>query len=362
MPYPEEFQGFAVTDPKKWATPHKAAYKPKPVSDFDIDIEIECCGICSSDLHTIQGNWGKLDREDLVVGHEIIGKVVAVGPKVTKHKLGDRVGVGAQCHACLKCNRCHEHNESYCLKEYTSTYNSSYLDSDYISQGGYASHHRVHEHFAFNIPENIESVHAAPLLCGGLTVYSPLKRAGTGPGKTVGVVGIGGLGHMAIFLAKAMGARVVAFSRSSAKKAEALEIGADDFVATGESDDWEAGLIDTFDVVLNCASHLSGLTLDKYMRTLKVDKLFTIVGLPCIGDTYEYNPFSSIASGSGLKMSKLGSAQEMEELLALVSKHNLKPWVEEVKLNEKNLSEALVRLDKGDVRYRFVLTDIQKAF
>ncbi|ODV96247.1 hypothetical protein PACTADRAFT_2538 [Pachysolen tannophilus NRRL Y-2460] len=362
MTYPDVFQGFGVGDAKKWSTPTLVEYAPKPLDSNDVDIEIEYCGICSSDLHTIKGEWGQLRRDDLVVGHEIVGTVVAVGPKVSSLVVGQRVGVGAQNLACLNCNRCQDNNEHYCITKNVSTYNKKFPNHDYFSQGGYASHHRCHEYFAFPIPDEIESKYAAPLLCGGLTVYSPLKRSGCGLNTTIGVIGIGGLGHMAIMLAKAMGAEVYAFSRSSAKKDEAIKMGADHFIATGESENWNQELTDKFDMILNCASYISGITLNSYLSILKVDKFFVNVGLPCAGDVYEFSPFTTISNAAGIKSSKLGSRKEVLELFELCAKHNIKPWIEEIPINGKNLSNALIRLDKGDVRYRFVLTNFKQFF
>lgn len=357
--YPTEFSGFAVQDVKQWDHPKLTSYKPKKFEDRDIDIEIECCGVCGSDLLTAKGGWGGIKCPQ-VVGHEIIGKVVSKGAKVTTVDIGDRVGLGAQASSCLDCNRCQNGNEQYCPKS-VSTYDSKYPDG-YISQGGYASHVRAHEHFCFKIPDEISPEEAGPLMCGGLTVYSPLKRHGAcKEGAKVGIIGIGGLGHMAIMLAKAMGAEVWAFSRGYSKKDQAVKMGADHFVATGEKD-WEKPLFDTFDLILNCAIGLSDLNLDAFLSTLQVDSKFVSVGLPDVEEKYNVSPFTFFSNNSHLSSSCLGSRQEALELLDVAVKNDIRPWIEKVPISEDGCHEAMSRAWNGDVRYRFVLTDFHKCF
>ncbi|GMM57861.1 hypothetical protein DAKH74_044770 [Maudiozyma humilis] len=358
MPYPEEFEGIAVTQDKPWHQPSHVSYPAKARHPRDIDIEIEACGVCGSDLHTVAGHWRELPPA-LVVGHEIVGRVVHVGSDADSgFKVGDRVGVSAQVLSCLECERCAEGNEPYC-DGFVSAYNRAYPDG-YVSQGGYASHVRVHEHFVVPIPESLPSELAAPLLCGGLTVYAPLIRNGCGPGVRVGVVGLGGLGHMAVLIAKALGAYVVAFSRGSSKRKDALELGADEYVATAEEPAWDDKYVSKLDIVLVCASSLQGVNLDQYVRTLRIGgKIISV----CIPDKSEKLEMSAFAlRGVTVGNSQLGSPQELRDLLELAAAKGFRPWVETLPVGVEGVSQALTRMDKGDVRYRFTLTEFDKEF
>lgn len=369
--YPQEFKGYAVHDPKEWNKPKLTSFKPKEMSDYDVDVEIECCGVCASDLFTAQASWhtgwNKREGQTQVVGHEIVGRVVAVGSKVTTCKIGDRVGQGAQLFACLECPRCKVNNEQYCPKT-VNTYDGVYPDG-YISQGGYASHVRLHEHFLFPIPEGIKSSILAPLMCGGLTVYSPLIRNGCKPGATIGIIGIGGLGHMALMIAKLLmtdsekgfQGEIYAFSRSDRKKAELLEMGATHFIATQDAD-WEKPLYSKFDLVLNCASGLSELNLDAFISILNVERKFVSVGLPSAEEKYDVSPFSFFKNGSFLSSSCLGSREEAIDLLNLAVKFDIKPWVEEIPVSEEGCHQGMTRCWDGDCRYRFTLTNFHEAF
>ncbi|GAV51006.1 hypothetical protein ZYGR_0AD01890 [Zygosaccharomyces rouxii] len=368
--YPKEFQGFAINDPKDWDHPKLTKFEPKKFDAHDVDIEVECCGICASELFSLKNEWSSepltcltssYGPKSQVVGHEVVGKVVAVGDKVSLCKVGDRIGLGAQASSCMSCPRCHGNNEQYCAKS-VATYCSKYEDG-YVSQGGYASHVRAHEQFCFPVPEEIESEYVAPLMCGGLTVYSPIKRSIQGSKEPrVGVIGIGGLGHMAIMISKALGAHVVAFSRSNRKRADAEKMGADAFVATGEEKDWSERYMDQFDLILNCASSTSELDLDSFLRVLRVNKNFVSVGLPEKDDRFNLSPLTFMGNGATVGVSKLGSRQEAVELLDLAAKHGFRPWVETIKLSEAGVHEGLTRLDAGDVRYRFALVGFNEFF
>lgn len=354
----DTFKGIAVVDHKDWKNPKKVEFPAKPFYDNDVDIKIEACGVCGSDIHCAAGNWGQ-KQTPLVVGHEIIGKVVKVGPKCkTGLKIGDRVGVGAQVFSCLECERCKNHNEPYCAR-FVTTYSQPYEDG-YVSQGGYANYVRVHEHFAVPIPENIPSEYAAPLLCGGLTVYSPLLRNGCGPGKKVGILGIGGIGHMGILFAKAMGAEVYAISRSNAKKEDSLKLGADHYIATKEEPDWGTKYFDTFDLIVVCASSLTDVDFDVMPKAMKVGGRIVSISVPEQDEVLTMKPFGLI--GVSIANSILGSIAEMKQLLKLVSENNIKIWVETLPVGEAGVKEAFERMDKGDVRYRFTLVDYEKEF
>lgn len=361
---PEFFYGYGVDKSENWNKPKLVKYEPKPLRPKDVTIKVECCGICGSDVHTLRGNWGPLLRPDLVVGHEVVGTVVHTGNDVKNFKRGDRVGLGARCTACMKCQRCKEGNEQYC-KFNTGTYNAEDpFAGNYVTQGGYANYIRGHEHFIFPIPEELKLEEAAPLMCAGLTVYSPLVRAlgNDAKGKTVGVIGIGGLGHLAIQFAKAMGATVIAFSRSSAKRKEALQMGANDLIATQEEDSWSDKYSDFFDLIVNCASGFSDIDLDSYISVMKVNGSFISVGIPEDNEHFNISGTCMLANGTSISQSSLGNRQEALDMLKLAAAKDIKPWIEKIPLSEEGCTEALTRCQNGDVRYRFVLTDYDKAF
>lgn len=362
---PETFQGFAVDSKNNWNKPKLVSYKPKEIKPTDVVLKNICCGLCGTDIHTTQENWGPLQRKDAVVGHEIIGHVIAVGDKVTQVKVGDRVGIGAASNSCRDCLRCKHDNEQYCAKG-VATYNSvdSFADN-YVTQGGYSSHSISDEQFVFPIPDGLDSVSAAPLMCAGLTVYSPLVRNIRhikDKQPVVAIIGIGGLGHLAVQFAKALGAEVYAFSRSSAKKKEAQAFGALGFIATKEEQNWAEKYHDKFDLILNCASRVEGFDLDQYLATLRVDGRFVSVGLPPVDDKFELSPFSFLANGGSFGSSLLGSKSEALEMLQLAADKGVKPATEEIPISEKGCEEALTRCNDGDVRYRFVFTKYDEAF
>lgn len=358
MSYPEKFQGIGVVDPENWKAVKKVVYDPKTFYDHDVDVEIEACGVCGSDVHCAAGHWGKIPA-GLVVGHEIIGRVVKLGSKCDSGlKIGDRVGIGAQVYSCLACERCKEKNEPYCQK-FVTTYSQPYEDG-YVSQGGYASHVRCHEHFVINIPENIPNHLAAPLMCGGITVFSPLHRNGCGPGKRVGIVGIGGIGHMGILFAKAMGAEVYAFSRYSSKKEDAMKLGASHFIATEEEKDWYKTYYNTLDLLVVCSSSLTKVDFDKVVKVMKVRSSVVSIAVPDASEVLSLKAFGLI--GVSLSNSILGSPEEIKILLNLVAEKDLKIWVETLQVGESGVHEAFERMEKGDVKFRFTLIGYDKEF
>jgi len=358
MVYPDTFTGFQVNDSKTWTEFHKNEYTPKPFGDYDVDIKIQACGICGSDVHTISGGWGD-QKFPLCVGHEIVGEALRVGPKVTLIKPGQRVGVGAQSYSCLNCRQCANDNETYCLHQ-LDTYGAVWPDTGIVSQGGYASHIRTHEHWVFPIPKALSSNQAAPMLCAGLTVFSPLVRNGCGPGKKVGIVGLGGIGHFGVLFAKALGAETWAISRSHAKEADAMKMGADGFIATADKD-WEKDHVMTFDLIINSANSNEGFDLGKYLSLLDVHGRWVSVGLP-EGAGTEIKNADFISNGCLIGASHLGSRKEVLAMLDLAAEKGIKSWVEEVQIGAKELSEAVQKLKKNDVRYRFTLTGYDKVF
>ncbi|RMZ85563.1 hypothetical protein DV737_g593, partial [Chaetothyriales sp. CBS 132003] len=362
MGYPDTFEGFVISDQKKWTEFKKQEIKPKKFGDNDIDIKIECCGVCGSDLHTINGGWGEAPLP-ICVGHEIVGHAVRVGPEVKTVKVGDRVGVGAQIWACLKCAVCKSDNENYCphqVDTYGAPYPKSEDPDETISQGGYASHVRAHEYFTFPIPDNIPSESAAPMMCAGLTVWSPLVRSGVGPGKQVAIVGFGGLGHFGVIWANALGAEVTVISHSPHKKDDALKLGAKHFVVSS-GDNWEKPLAFKFDMVLNTADMTHTFDIQKYLSICAVNAHFHQVGLPDEAlPAIKAQQF--MANGSSIGASHIGSRPEMLAMLKLASEKNLLPMVETLPVGEEGCAEAVERVSKNKVKYRFTLVDYDKAF
>jgi len=358
MVYPETFTGYRVNSAATWTEFEKQEWKPKPLDEHDVDIKIDCCGVCASDVHKISGGWGE-SPYPLAVGHEIVGKVVNIGSAVADIKVGQRVGMGAQCYSCGKCRQCKTDNETYC-KEQKDTYGSIQSDGS-ITQGGYSSHVRCNDYWVYPIPEALKSEDVAPMLCAGITVYSPLVRNGAGPGKKVGVVGIGGLGHFAIMFSHALGAETWAISRSSRKKEDALKLGADGFIATGESKDWAKGHEMTFDFIISTANSTENFDLGQYLSLLDVHGKFILVGL-AEGDGQRISAFDMIGNGCFIGAGHLGSRREMLDMLQLAADKGLKSWSETIPISPAGIKEAVTRLKKTDVRYRFVLTDYEKAF
>lgn len=358
MSYPQEFQGIGIIDSADYKHPKHVNFPPKVFNDHDIDIKVECCGVCGSDHHAAKGNWFDIPKP-IICGHEIIGKVVKVGPKCdTGVKVGDRIGVGALAFSCLSCDRCNSDNEQYCEAQ-VWTFAKDYPDG-YNSKGGFANYVRLHEHAAVPIPEELDSATTAPLLCGGITVYSPLLRNGAGPGKKVGIMGIGGIGHMGILLAKAMGAEVYAISRSNAKKEDSLKLGADHYIATKEEPDWATKYKGTLDLVVICAGSLTDIDFNVLPMVMRIGGSIVSIAAPDASQKIVLNPLGLL--GVSISNSVIGSRKEMIQLLKLASEKNIKPWVERVPISEASVGEVFSRMDSGDVKYRFTLVDYDKEF
>lgn len=333
-------------------------FTPKTWTEADIDIKITHCGICGSDIHTLREGWGKT-LFPCCVGHEIVGTAVRVGKDVKKNiKVGDRVGVGAQASSCLKpdCEECSDGLESYCTKM-VGTYNGKYADGS-KSYGGYAEYARVPGHFVIRIPDAIPSADAAPMLCGGITVFSPLRKNGCGPGKRVGIVGVGGLGHFGLLFAKALGAeKVVAISRSSTKKADTESMGATGFIATDEDKDWHKKNSRTLDLIVSTVSS-PNMPLEKYLRLLRTNGTFIQVGAP-EDKLPAFAAFSLMAKACKLGGSQIGSPAEIEEMLKLAAEKKVKPWIVSRPMKEAN--QAIVDMEAGKARYRYVLENDEHA-
>jgi alcohol dehydrogenase (NADP+) len=290
------------------------------------------------------------------VGHEIVGTAIRVGTATTKGiKIGDRVGVGAQSQSCLKpdCEECSSGLESYCSQA-IGTYNDKFLNDKGKSYGGYSNFARVPGHFVVRIPDGLESAQAAPMLCGGITTYTPLTHNGAGPGKKVAIIGVGGLGHFGILWAKALGCdKITAISRTSSKKEDALKMGADDFIATDESDDWANKHSRSLDLIV-CTVSSPKMPLEKYLKLLKTKGSLIQVGAP-EDNIPGFSAFSLMTKGAKIGGSAIGAPHEIEEMLALAVRKNIRGWVEERPLKEAN--QAILDMDAGKARYRYTLVN-----
>ncbi|KAL3484821.1 chaperonin 10-like protein [Aspergillus germanicus] len=331
-------------------------FEPKPWEETDVDIKITHCGICGSDLHTLRSGWGPTDYP-CCVGHEIVGTAVRVGSQVTHIQVGDRVGVGAQGESCLSrkgdCEECASGNEQYCQRHFSGTYNGKFMNGG-KSYGGYARYNRSPAHFAFKIPDGLDSAAAAPMMCGGVTVYNPLRHYGCGPGKTVGIIGVGGLGHFGVLFAKALGAdKVVAISRRSDKREDALKMGADKYIATAEDENWAAENKRTLDLIV-CTVSSSKMPISDYVSLLKRDGTFVQVGAPEDG-ALTIPAFVLVMNGVKLGGSLIGSPDVIREMLQLAADKKIQPWVEQRPMKEAN--KAIVDMEEGVARYRYVLVN-----
>jgi uncharacterized zinc-type alcohol dehydrogenase-like protein len=331
----------SATDPLSPLTIERRAVGPK-----DVLIDIKFSGICHSDIHTVRGEWGKIPYP-LVPGHEIAGLVAEVGSDVTKYAVGDRVGVGCMVNSCRECESCLAGNEQYCLAGNTQTYGS--IDRDGTrTQGGYSDKVVVDADFVLRIPDALPLDKAAPLLCAGITTYSPLRHWGAGPGQQVAVVGLGGLGHMAVKLAHAMGAEVTVLSQSLRKQEDGLKLGADHYYATSDPATFtELGM--RFDLIINTVS--AELPLDAYFGLLKVDGAMVNVGAPPAA--LPIHVFPLLMWRRTFAGSCIGSIAETQEMLDFCAEHGITPEIETITAGEIN--EAWERVLVSDVRYRFVI-------
>ncbi|KAK2795961.1 hypothetical protein FQN50_009666 [Emmonsiellopsis sp. PD_5] len=355
----DTFHGWVGHDPTSPLT--FTTFKPKPFNLTDVEIRVTHCGICGSDIHTLSSGWGPTPYP-CVVGHEIVGHITRVGSEVaslsspSRHlKVGDRVGVGAQSDSCRKaeCAECTSGLENYCSRQ-TGTYAGRYRDGS-KSYGGYATQWRGPAWFVFKLPDSLPSSVAAPLLCGGITVYSPLVKNGAGPGKSVGIIGVGGLGHLGILFAKALGCdQVTAISRTNSKKSEALGgLGADKYIATDEDKGWAKAHARSLDLII-CTVSSAKMPLESYLRLLKVGGEFIQVGAP-------EEPFPAFRlwhlMGKGAKVgsSSIGSPEEIRQMLQLAADKKILPWIQERPMEDVN--NALVDMHEGKARYRYVLVN-----
>jgi uncharacterized zinc-type alcohol dehydrogenase-like protein len=318
--------------------------EPRPA---DVVIDIKFCGICHSDIHQARDEWGG-SIFPMVPGHEIAGVVTKVGGSVTKFKVGDRVGVGCFVDSCRTCSNCVKGEQQYCLQGMTGTYNSYERDGKTPTYGGYSNNIVVDENYVLRMPQNIPLDRGAPLLCAGITLYSPLRHWKCGPGMKVAVVGLGGLGHMGVKIASAMGAEVSVLSQSSKKQTDALKMGAKNFYVMSDESMFSK-LAGKFDLIINTVS--ADINLSAYLSLLTTNGHMVLVGVPEKG--MSIHPFPLIMGRRSLAGSLIGGIQETQEMLDFCGKHNIMPDIELIPFQKVN--EAYERVIKSDVRYRFVL-------
>lgn len=342
-------RGFAVSGPEATFEPFE--FQRREVGPKDILIDILYAGICHSDIHQARAEWEPLipSLYPMVPGHEIVGRVTKVGSEVTKFKEGDFAGIGCFVDSCRECGACHHGVEQYCIKGSAQTYNSTEMDRTTPTFGGYSKHYVIDEAYALNVnaPE-ADLPGVAPLLCAGITTYSPLKRWGVGPGQKVGVVGLGGLGHMAVKIAKAMGAEVTVFSTSPSKESDAAKLGADKFVVSRDADAM-GSIAGTFNVIIDTVS--ADHDINPYINALGLNGVLVVVGMPETPATVHQS--SLILGNKAIAGSLIGGIPETQEMLDFCAKHGITSDIELIKPDY--IDTAYDRTVKADVRYRFVI-------
>jgi uncharacterized zinc-type alcohol dehydrogenase-like protein len=336
----------AYAAPSATAPLERVTIERRDVGPRDVLIDIAYAGICHSDIHTVRGEWGEVVYP-LTVGHEIAGTVAAVGSEVTAFAVGDRVGVGCMVDSCRECENCRAGFEQYCLRGFVDTYGTVDRDGT-ITQGGYSQKIVVDEHFVLRIPDALPFEKVAPLLCAGITTYSPLAHWKTGPGTRVAVVGLGGLGHMAVKIAHAMGAEVTVLSQSLRKKDDGLALGADAYYATSDPETFQT-LRNSFDLIVNTVS--APLDVEAYLRLLALDGTMVNVGAP--PEALPIRVFTLFNNRRSFAGSTIGGIRETQEMLDFCAEHGITPEIEMIEASAIN--EAYERVLASDVRYRFVI-------
>ena len=338
-------RSYAVMEAKKPLVPFQ--FDRREVGAHDVALEIAYAGICHSDIHQAREEWGPAIFP-MVPGHEIAGTVTAIGSAVTKFKVGDRIGVGVFVDSCRNCENCVQGLQQYCLDGMTGTYNQLERDGKTVAMGGYSNYFVINEDYAVHIPANLPLEGVAPLLCAGITLYSPIKHWNVGPGKKVAVMGLGGLGHMGVKFAVAMGADVTVLSHSPQKKDDALAMGAHHFIATNDDSVFNENA-KKFDVILNTVS--AEIEIDKYLNLLKLNGTLVVIGLP--GKPYAVHVGTLLNGRRGIAGSMIGGIPELQEMLNFCGEKNIVSDVEVIKADYIN--EAYERTVASDVKYRFVI-------
>ena len=338
-------RGYAALAARADLTPFE--FERRALRDTDIGFTIDFAGICHSDIHQVREEWGPA-LFPMVPGHEIVGTVTGVGSKVTSFKVGDSIGVGVFIDSCRKCVNCVKGLQQYCLEGMTGTYNGYERNSQTIAFGGYSNYFVIEEGYAVKVPSNLDPAGVAPLLCAGITLYSPIKHWKVGPGKYVAVMGLGGLGHMGVKFAAALGADVTVLSHSPKKEKDALAMGAHHFVDTSNPDNF-AKHAGNFDVILNTVS--AELDINQYINLLKLNGTLVVIGLP--GKPYSVHVGSLLNGRKSIGGSMIGGIPELQEMLNFCGKHSIVSDVEVI--TSDYINEAYERTVASDVKYRFVI-------
>ena len=338
-------QGYAALEAKADLEPF--AFERRDPGPHDVVLEILYCGICHSDLFNVDNSWG-YSSYPMVPGHEIVGRVVAKGAQAAKFEIGDMAAIGCIVDSCRTCDPCSRHLENMCLEGATPTYGGSERNSPRRTFGGFSNNYVADEAYVLKVPDSLDPAGVAPLLCAGITTYSPLRHWRVGPGQRVGIVGIGGLGHVAIKLARAMGAEVVVFTTSPAKTADALALGAAQVVVSSDPAQMAAQR-GQLDFVLDTVS--AAHDLNAYLALLKIDGTLCLVGLP--EEALPVSPFSLILGRKALVGSVIGGMDETQEMLDFCAEHAIVADIELIGIQDVNA--AFARLHRNDVKYRFVI-------
>ena len=338
-------RGYAVQSAKAELQPYD--FKRRDLLPDDVALDILFAGICHSDIHQAREEWGPAIFP-MVPGHEIVGRVTAVGSNVNKFKTGELIGVGVFVDSCQKCSSCAAGLEQYCVEGMTGTYNTLERDGVTVAMGGYSDKFVINQNYAVHVPENLDLPGVAPLMCAGITLYSPLKNWKAGPGKKVGIIGLGGLGHMGVKFAVAMGAQTTVFSHSPAKEKDAKTMGAHHFVSTKEIGNLSK-LEKQYDLLLNTVS--ADLDLEPYLQMLKLDGTLVVIGLP--GKPYSINAGTLLGQRRALAGSMIGGIAQLQEMLNFCGKNQIVSDVEVIQADYINA--AYDRTVSSDVKYRFVI-------
>ena len=338
-------QGYAAISAKADLTPF--SFQRRELGAHDVALDISYAGICHSDIHQVAEDWGPAIFP-MVPGHEIAGVVTAIGSKVSKFAVGDKIGVGVFVDSCRTCSSCLKGLQQYCVEGMTGTYNGLERDGTTVAMGGYSNNFVINEDYAVHIPNNLPMDGVAPLLCAGITLYSPIKHWKVGPGVKVAVMGLGGLGHMGVKFAAAMGADVTVLSHSPGKRDDAIAMGAHHFVSTKDPENLTP-LLKSFDLILNTVS--AELDINQYLNLLKLDGTLVVIGLP--GKPYAVHAGTLLNGRRSLSGSMIGGIPEMQEMLDFCAEHQIVSDVEVIKADYIN--EAYKRTVASDVKYRFVI-------
>jgi len=338
-------KGYAALNAQSALAPFN--FERREPGPSEIAVEILFCGVCHSDLHQARNEWGGT-RFPIVPGHEIVGRVTAVGNAVRKFKVGEIAAIGVIVDSCRTCPSCKANEEQYCQKGPTEAYNSIDRVDGSITRGGYSNNYVADERFAHTVPANLDLAGVAPLLCAGITTYSPLRHWKVGPGKKVGIVGLGGLGHMGLKFAHSFGAHVVQFTTSLKKKDDAVRLGADEVVLSTDADTMQAHA-NSFDFILDAVS--APHSLDAYTALLKRDAVLGVVGLP--DKPPSVNLFNLVGRRASIAGSMIGGMPETQEMLNYCGEHNIVADVEVIPMQQVN--DAYERMLRQDVKYRFVI-------